>query len=414
MQRTAGNSSLERFCQLYNPKRIISLYLWHKLIDMNFSENSNPIRWIIIIVSFMIITIILWNTYTFFQIFKNEERIKMNLWATAQKTLINAKENTEVDLPLQIFNNNTTIPLILTENDVIINSVNIDDEIIKDDVRAKEFLNDLKNENEPITIIYAPGKFQKLYYGNSSLIHKLKYYPVALSFIIVLCGILIYNFYLNHKIATQNKLWAGMAKETAHQIGTPLSSLIGWLEILKLDNIDESVTSEIEKDIERLQTITDRFSKIGSVPKLELKDAIEETKKSYDYLVSRFSNQIDFSFSAPEHPILILMNPTLHSWTIENLVKNAIDAMKGRGKLVLEIKDDNKHLKINVTDTGSGIPKKDFQRIFETGYTTKKRGWGLGLSLTRRIVEEYHKGSVKVLQSEIGKGTTMQIVFVKS
>ncbi|WP_348797580.1 sensor histidine kinase [Flavobacterium adhaerens] len=381
---------------------------------MNFSENSNPIRWIIIIVSFMIITIILWNTYTFFQIFKNEERIKMNLWATAQKTLINAKENTEVDLPLQIFNNNTTIPLILTENDVIINSVNIDDEIIKDDVRAKEFLNDLKNENEPITIIYAPGKFQKLYYGNSSLIHKLKYYPVALSFIIVLCGILIYNFYLNHKIATQNKLWAGMAKETAHQIGTPLSSLIGWLEILKLDNIDESVTSEIEKDIERLQTITDRFSKIGSVPKLELKDAIEETKKSYDYLVSRFSNQIDFSFSAPEHSILILMNPTLHSWTIENLVKNAIDAMKGRGKLALEINEDHKHLKINVTDTGSGIPKKDFQRIFETGYTTKKRGWGLGLSLTRRIVEEYHKGSVKVLQSEIGKGTTMQIVFVKS
>ena len=338
----------------------------------------------------------------------------MNLWATAQKTLINAKENTEVDLPLQIFNNNTTIPLVLTENDSILNSVNIDDEIIKDKIRAKEFLNDLKNENEPIEIIYAPGKLQKLYYGDSSLIDKLKYYPVALSLIIILCGILIYNFYLNHKVATQNKLWAGMAKETAHQIGTPLSSLIGWLEILKLDNIDESITSEIEKDIERLQTITDRFSKIGSEPKLELRDAVEETKQSYNYLISRFSNQIDFSFKAPEKPINILLNPTLHSWTIENLMKNAIDAMKGRGKLALEIEEDSKHIKINVTDTGHGIPKKEFQRIFETGFTTKKRGWGLGLSLTRRIVEEYHKGTVKVLHSEIGKGTTMQIAFLKS
>jgi two-component system, sporulation sensor kinase D len=380
---------------------------------MNFSRDTNPIRWIIIFISFAIITIILWNTYTFFQIFKNEERMKMKLWATAEKTLINAQANTEVDLPLQIFNNNTTIPLILTENDSIINTVNIDDDIIKNKKKAQAYLNKLKGENEPIKIIYSPGKSQELYYGNSSLIDKLKYYPIALSLIIVLCGILIYNFYLNHKVATQNKLWAGMAKETAHQIGTPLSSLIGWLEILKLDNIDESITTEIEKDIVRLQTITDRFSKIGSEPKLELKDVIEETKQSYTYLISRFSNQIEFSYKAPEKPINILLNPTLHSWTIENLVKNSIDAMKGRGKLALEIQEDSKHIKINVTDTGGGIPKKEFQRIFETGFTTKKRGWGLGLSLTRRIVEEYHKGTVKVLHSQIGKGTTMQIVFLK-
>lgn len=381
---------------------------------MNFSENRNPIRWIIIFISFLIITIILWNTYTFFQIFKQEERIKMNLWATAEKTLINAQANTEVDLPLQIFNNNTTIPTILTENNIIINSVNVDEDILKDKEKALEYLDKLKNENEPIQIVYAPGKYQQLYYGDSSLIAKLKYYPIALCLIIVLCGILIYNFYLNHKVATQNKLWAGMAKETAHQIGTPLSSLIGWLEILKLDNVDESITMEIEKDIERLQTITDRFSKIGSEPKLELKDVVEETKQSYNYLISRFSNQIEFTFKAPSKPIEILLNPTLHSWTIENLVKNAIDAMKGRGKLSLLIEEDHKHIKINVTDTGSGIPKKEFQLIFETGFTTKKRGWGLGLSLTRRIVEEYHKGTVKVLHSELGKGTTMQVVFLKN
>jgi two-component system, sporulation sensor kinase D len=381
---------------------------------MNFTENSNPIRWIIIFISFLIITIILWNTYTFFQIFKNEERIKMNLWATAEKTLINAEENTEVDLPLQIFNNNTTIPLILTENDSIINYVNIDEEIIKDKTKAHSYLDELKSENEPITIIYAPGKSQKLYYGDSSLIDKLKYYPIALSLIIVLCGILIYNFYLSHKMSTQNKLWAGMAKETAHQIGTPLSSLIGWLEILKMENIDESITIEIEKDIERLQTITDRFSKIGSEPKLELKDVVEETKQSYTYLISRFSDQIEFTFKAPSKPITILLNPTLHSWTIENLVKNAIDAMKGRGKLSLQMEEDNHYVKINVTDTGSGISKKEFHRIFETGFTTKKRGWGLGLSLTKRIVEEYHNGSIKVLNSELGKGTTMQISLRKS
>ena len=381
---------------------------------MNFSQSSNPIRWIIIFISFSIISIILWNTYTFFQIFKNEERLKMELWATAEKTLINAGENTEVDLPLQIFNNNTTIPVILIENDSIISTVNIDENIIKDKKATTEYLIELKNENKPIKIIYAPGKFQELYYGDSSLIDKLKYYPIALSLIIVLFAILIYNFYRSNKMATQNKLWAGMAKETAHQIGTPLSSLIGWLEILKLDNVDESTTVEIEKDIERLQTITDRFSKIGSEPKLENRDIIEETKLSYDYLISRFSNQIEFTFKAPQKTLNVLLNPSLHSWSIENLMKNAIDAMKGRGKLALEIEEEGNFIKINVTDSGSGIPKKDFHRIFETGYTTKKRGWGLGLSLTKRIVEEYHKGSIKVLHSEIGKGTTMQLSFKKS
>lgn len=381
---------------------------------MNFSQSSNPIRWIIIFISFSIISIILWNTYTFFQIFKNEERLKMELWATAEKTLINAGENTEVDLPLQIFNNNTTIPVILIENDSIISTVNIDENIIKDKKATTKYLIELKNENKPIKIIYAPGKFQELYYGDSSLIDKLKYYPIALSLIIVLFAILIYNFYRSNKMATQNKLWAGMAKETAHQIGTPLSSLIGWLEILKLDNVDESTTIEIEKDIERLQTITDRFSKIGSEPKLENRDIIEETKLSYDYLISRFSNQIEFTFKAPQKTLNVLLNPSLHSWSIENLMKNAIDAMKGRGKLALEIEEEGNFIKINVTDSGNGIPKKDFHRIFETGYTTKKRGWGLGLSLTKRIVEEYHKGSIKVLHSEIGKGTTMQLSFKKS
>jgi signal transduction histidine kinase len=381
---------------------------------MHFSERKNTTRWIIIFASFLIISLILWNTYTFFQIFKNEERLKMNLWAKAQKTLINADENTDVGLPLQIFSNNTSIPIILTENDSIINTVNIDDAIVKNKLKANEFLHDLKNENDPIVIEYVPGKFQKLYYGNSALLNKLKYYPIALLLIIVLFGGLVYNFYRSTKMATQNKLWAGMAKETAHQIGTPLSSLIGWVELLKSENVDETTTFEIEKDIERLQTITDRFSKIGSEPKLENKDIVEETLRSYDYLQSRLSKQIEFSFKSPKSPIMVSLNPTLHSWTIENLVKNAIDAMKGRGKLALEIEQEGDYVKINIIDSGGGIQKKQFKTIFEPGFTTKKRGWGLGLSLTKRIVEEYHKGTIKVLNSEIGKGTTMQVSFKKS
>ena len=214
-------------------------------------------------------------------------------------------------------------------------------------------------------------------------------------------------------MATQNKLWAGMAKETAHQIGTPLSSLMGWLELLKLENMDQNTIDEIQKDINRLQTITDRFSKIGSEPVLEKRDIIEETKSSFVYLQSRVSKQIIFDFRAPEKPIFVSLNPTLHSWTIENLVKNAIDAMKGKGNLSIEIVAGDTYVFITVTDTGSGIAKNKFKTIFEPGYTSKKRGWGLGLSLTKRIVQEYHKGKIRVVHSEIGKGTTMQMSFKK-
>jgi two-component system, sporulation sensor kinase D len=380
---------------------------------MKFSNRKNNTRWFIIVASFVIILLILWNTYTFFQIFKNEERAKMNLWAQAEKSLMNASVDADVDLPYQIITNNTSIPIILTEHDTIINGVNIDEAILKDKLRKVSFLKHLKNQNEPIEIEYVKGKFQYMYYGDSALLIKLKYYPVALILIIVLFGGLVYNFYKSTKMATQNKLWTGMAKETAHQIGTPLSSLIGWVELLKADNVAESTTIEIEKDIERLQTITERFSKIGSEPKLEESDIVAETQQSYDYLLSRFSKQIEFVFEAPKFPILVMLNPTLHSWTIENLVKNAIDAMKGKGKLDLKISQEGEFVKISVSDTGAGIQKKQFKTIFEPGFTTKKRGWGLGLSLTKRIVEEYHKGKIKVLHSEVGKGTTIQIILKK-
>lgn len=381
---------------------------------MQFSDKRTLTRWLIILTSFLIVVLIVWNTYNFFQIFKNEERVKMELWSTAQTTINNANENTDLDLALKIMGNNTTIPMILTmPNDSIINHNNIEDEITSNSKLLEKELKRLKSENTPIKMELSESDYRLVYYGNSPLLNKLKYYPIALLLIIILFAAVVYNFYRATKMATQNKLWAGMAKETAHQIGTPLSSLIGWLELLKLENIEETTIVEIEKDINRLQTIADRFSKIGSEPVLEKRDIIEETKNTYEYLKSRSSKQVQFSFIAPEHPIFVEINPALHSWTIENLVKNAIDAMKGKGELKVVVEEIENTLKIKISDTGKGIAKNEFNKVFEPGFTTKKRGWGLGLSLTKRIVEDYHKGKIKVLNSEVGKGTTFQMLFQK-
>jgi two-component system, sporulation sensor kinase D len=380
---------------------------------MQFSEKRNLTRWIIIISSFLIASLILWNTYVFFQTFKEEERNKMELWAKAQKTLMNSDVDTEIELPSFIIENNKNIPLILTDKKgKILSNLNLG-EIENDSVKVKEVLNKIKSQNAPIKVQFAKNDYHLVYYGDSPILNKLKYYPIALLLVAFLFGGVVYNFYRATKMATQNKLWAGMAKETAHQIGTPLSSLIGWLELLKLENVEATTIEEIEKDINRLQTITDRFSKIGSEPILEKRDIIEETKSSFEYLQSRVSKQVIFDFRAPEKQLFVSLNPTLHSWTIENLVKNAIDAMKGKGNLSIEIVEGDTNVFITVTDTGSGIAKNKFKTIFEPGYTSKKRGWGLGLSLTKRIVQEYHKGKIRVVQSEFGKGTTMQMIFKK-
>ena len=380
---------------------------------MQFSEKRNLTRWIIIISSFLIASLILWNTYVFFQTFKEEERNKMELWATALKNLRNADVDADIELPTFIIENNKNIPLILTDKKgKILSNLNLG-EIENDSVKVKEFLNKIKNQNNPIKVQFARNDYHLVYYGDSPILNKLKYSPIALLLVAFLFGGVVYNFYRATKMATQNKLWAGMAKETAHQIGTPLSSLIGWLELLKLENVDENTIDEIQKDINRLQTITDRFSKIGSEPVLEKRDIIEETKSSFEYLQSRVSKQVIFDFRAPENPLFVSLNPILHSWTIENLVKNAIDAMKGKGNLSIEIVAGDANVYITVTDTGSGIAKNKFKTIFEPGYTSKKRGWGLGLSLTKRIVQEYHKGKIRVVHSEIGKGTTMQMSFKK-
>jgi two-component system, sporulation sensor kinase D len=377
---------------------------------MNFSEKRNTLRWILILGSFLVVTLILWNTYVFFQKVKEEERTKMELYAEAQRTFLSF--DIDVDIPLvgEIIAKNTTIPLILTdEKGTIINDRNIDENYSENE--KKKLLEKFKNQNEAI-IIELESENLYLYYGNSPLLTKLTYYPLALLLIIFLFAAVIVSYFRTNKMAAQNKLWAGMAKETAHQIGTPLSSLLGWLEIMRADNVDETTITEVEKDVVRLQTIADRFSKIGSEPVLEKVDVVELTKNSYDYLKSRFSSQVEFSLTAPDYPVYLMLNPILHSWTIENLIKNAVDATKGKGKIAVSIEDEPRFLKIKVEDNGKGIPKNHFKKVFEPGFTTKKRGWGLGLSLTKRIVEEYHNGKIKVLHSEVDKGTVIQVSFI--
>ena len=236
---------------------------------------------------------------------------------------------------------------------------------------------------------------------------------MALLLIILLFLGLIYFFYESSRTASQNKLWTAMAKETAHQIGTPLSSLIGWTELLKNENIKAKYIEEISNDISRLETITDRFSKIGSVPQLLPTDLIKVTKTATDYLRSRTSALIQFEIELPKAPCRVLLNEELYSWTIENLVKNGIDAMRGKGLLKIVLHSNEHTIFMDISDSGKGISKAQFKTVFETGYTTKKRGWGLGLSLAKRIVEQYHKGKIKVLTSELGKGTTVQISLKK-
>jgi len=381
---------------------------------MNLPDERSFNRWFIIISCLVVIVLVLWNTSIFFQRLKEDERAKMNIWAQAQEELSNAPEDADLSLILEILNNNTTIPIVHTdENGEVAHTTNLDPAILEDTSNITTYLEDLKEENEPIIIDLGEGQVQYLYYGNSPALNKLKYYPIGLTLIGFLFIGVVYFFYTTTKSSEQNKLWAGMAKETAHQIGTPLSSLIGWTEILKTENINPSYVEEMEKDIDRLRTITERFSKIGSAPNLKETDIVASTKDTFEYLQARSSKLIDFSIRAPRQPIWVMLNEQLYSWTIENLVKNAIDAMRGRGELQIEIKQDMKQAHIYITDTGKGIDKNKYKLIFEPGQTSKKRGWGLGLSLARRIIEEYHKGKIKVARSEIGKGTTFQISLKK-
>lgn len=381
---------------------------------MNFLTNTLLFKRIAILISLIIVSLILWNTAVFFQKFKQEERAKIEIFATAQRELSNNEDlDASVDLPLKIIKNSTDIPMILVNESGEIEYKNLDSIKSLDPMYVNAQLQKMKSENAPIEISYN-GKNKKLiYYRDSDLLNKLTYYPLALILILILFLSVIYLFFSSNRAAETNKLWTGMAKETAHQIGTPLSSLLGWIAILKMEKVDDKYVSEIEKDVHRLNTIANRFSKIGSVPELRKENIIHITKQAYNYLESRSSKQILFTFSSEEKELFVNLNNELFGWVIENLIKNAIDAMQKKGALKLAITPLGKHVKITISDTGKGMHKSLFKQIFKPGFTTKKRGWGLGLSLSKRIVEDYHKGKISVKKSEIGKGTTFEILLAR-
>jgi len=366
--------------------------------------------------AFAIVGFIVWNTNVLFRQMQAEERRKMELWAMAQEESI--ATSTLTNLTFEILQQTSGNPMIqVDENDQILQFRNLNWDPKKDDsLELKQLLKRIKNENPPILIQYRDeaGELlinQKLYYGNSDLLKKLQYYPLALLLILFLFGAVVYFVLKTTQIAEQNRLWAAMAKETAHQIGTPLTSILGWLTLLKENDPKAMALLEIEKDVDRLKVISERFSKVGSLPELKKEDLVGVVHKTVTYLKKRTSAQVEFKTTWPSNPIMLKLNEQLLSWTLENLIKNGIDAMKGRGQLGVLVQLNGEQAEIEVSDTGSGISKEHFAKIFNPGYSTKKRGWGLGLSLAKRIIVDYHQGKISVKQTALGKGTTFQIIL---
>ena len=347
----------------------------------------------------------------------NEERKNVELWAEATQKLINTdiSSNQDITFLVDIINRNTTIPIITTDGqDNILDAKNINyTEENKDRILVRE-LKKMKEENPRITISVSATETQYLHYRDSVLLENLKYYPLIQFAVIFLFILVAYLAFSSSRNAEQNQVWVGMSKETAHQLGTPISSLMAWVELLKMQNIDETLIREFEKDTQRLEKITERFSKIGSIPELVKTDVAETIRSTVSYLKTRSSLKVKYILDFEEQvKYEIPLNASLFSWVIENLCKNAIDAMNNMGTIQISIVEKVDQILIDVSDTGKGISKSYHKTVFQPGFTTKKRGWGLGLSLAKRIVENYHKGKIFLKQSEINKGTTFRIILQK-
>ena len=365
-------------------------------------------NWLIILISSFIVGIILWNTYVFVNNFKIEERNKMELWSLATLELIDI-EGEISNLTLEVLKKNKTTPMIKVDNNGAIEINNIYGLNKSDSLEINNLIKKFSSENEPIKILLAGEHISTLYYGNSGLLNKLRFYPSALLLIAALFGFFAFLFFKSSKIAEINMLWSGMAKETAHQIGTPLTSLMGWVELLKTSSNKNQYLKEVEKDLERLNVISERFNKIGSKPKLSKENICVKIDKTINYLRARLSKKIIIEFEHPKDEIIVYINNQLFSWSLENIIKNSIDSIKDTGKVKINIIEENKYLKIYISDNGIGIKQSIKNKIFNPGVTTKERGWGLGLSLSKRIIEEYHNGEIKLIESIVGKGTKMLI-----
>ncbi len=359
----------------------------------------------------------LWRTNLFLAEFRNEEESKIEILVAAYKKLIEAGPEEDLQLPLKILQENKNIPLIVLDQDKrLVYHTNVSN---KKKLTAKDSLKIIRKalkfgkEIPPMYLEIDDKKYQNIYYSPSALYSKLFYYPLILIGIFLLFITTIYLYYRTGKISDENRLWSGIARETAHQIGTPLSSLMGWIEIMKSQEKIDVPIEELEKDVQRLNTISQRFSKIGSEPELHTENIVEVSRNIAHYLQSRTSKQLKIKLEAP-HTIDVPINKQLYEWVLENLIKNAIDAMEGQGEITISLFQDKNNVFVDVKDTGKGLSKNMFTEIFLPGFTTKKRGWGLGLSLAKRIIEQYHKGKIFVQQSQVGKGTVMRIVIPKN
>lgn len=346
-----------------------------------------------------------------------EERKKIELWAEGMKQLSDLENtNKDISFVFEVIQNNATVPVILTDDkDSVLSYRNIPFNKIDSPEKANKVISAMKNSHVPIQVTLLDGKKNFIYYKDSSTLLRLTYYPYVLISIIFFFIIIIYYAFSQARRAEQNRIWIGLAKETAHQLGTPTSSLLACLEILREGGNGRTVAAELEKDILRLEKIADRFSKIGSTPSLEHQNIINIINKTTDYLKSRVSNKIIFNIIYDKtESIAIPVNSTLIEWVVENIVRNAVDAISGEGEIMFDIQDNIQVVYIDITDNGKGIHKSKHKKVFEAGYSTKSRGWGLGLTLSKRIIEEYHKGKIFINFSEVNKGTSFRIVLPKA
>ena len=350
----------------------------------------------------------------------DEERNKMEIWAEAMRSLNMADETTDLNLVLKVINENNTIPVIVTGADggvQIYRNVKLEGNTLEDSLRQAETISRrLLDEGRAIKIVMdesVPDGYINVCYDDSVMLRRLATYPYVQLGVVMLFVVVAIFALLTSKRAEQNKVWVGLSKETAHQLGTPISSLMAWVEILKETYPDDTLIPEMDKDVKRLELIADRFSKIGSLPEPVPASLTDVMQHVIDYMDRRTSKKVEFIKDFPATDIIVRMNASLFEWVIENLCKNAVDAMEGSGTITLHMEETADKAVIEVTDTGKGIRKKDLRNVFRPGFTTKKRGWGLGLSLAKRIVEEYHKGRIFVKSSEPGKGTTFRIELRK-
>ncbi len=376
--------------------------------------KKNNWKLVLLVVAIVIGGLSLYYTNRVVENIANQEKKKVELWARATKEISSADEfDSNQEFLLDILRENDNIPVILTDDSLnIISYLNIDPKHAVNPGFLENQLVVMRSQHDPITIEPFEGLVQYIYYKDSDLLYQLRYYPYfQLAVISIFLLVSYFAFSLSRRYE-QDFLWVGMAKETAHQLGTPISSLMAWHEYMKATTPEgDEMMEEVAKDLDRLQVITERFSKIGSVPVLENDNLQQTLEQGVGYMARRVSDKVKFSFALPENEIRVALNKPLFDWVLENLIKNALDAMNGSGNIHIALKTSSKNAIIDISDSGKGIPKSQFQAIFKPGITTRKRGWGLGLTLVKRIVEKYHKGKIFVKESEPGKGTTFRILL---